>query len=118
VKVTVVVDEAGKVVAAHIPTAPPDDYEGDEPPMIEFVPSEGEEVVELDIPDEDVASDPEPEVLEILQRHKDRSSWAGRRRTRGTPRRAAPGAHVAPTPRPLTPARVDWVQATRLFLPP
>jgi hypothetical protein len=65
VKVTVVVDEAGKVVAAHIPTAPPDDYEGDEPPMIEFVPSEGEEVVELDIPDEDVASDPEPEVLEI-----------------------------------------------------
>ena len=73
-KVTVVVDEAGKVVAAHISTAPPDDYGGDEQPISEFVPSEGEEIVELDLPDEDLASDAEAtELLEILQRHKDRS---------------------------------------------
>lgn len=73
-KVTVVVDEAGKVVAAHIPTAPADDYKADELPMSEFVPSEGEEIVELDLPDEDIASDAEAtELLEILQRHKDRS---------------------------------------------
>ena len=66
-KVTVVVDESGKVVAAHIPTAPTDDYEGDELPM-------SEEIVELDLPDEDIASDAEAtELLEILQRHKDRS---------------------------------------------
>jgi hypothetical protein len=72
-KVTVVVDEAGKVVAAHIPTAPPEDYKGDELPMSEFVPSEGDEIVELDVPDEDIATDAEAtELLEILQRHKDR----------------------------------------------
>jgi hypothetical protein len=74
VKVTVVVDKAGKVVAAHIPSAPPDDYEGgDEPPVIEFVPSEGEEVLDLDLPDEDIPSEAGPELLETLQRHKDRS---------------------------------------------
>ena len=73
-KVTVVVDEAGKVVAAHIPTAPPDDYEGDELLMSEFVPSEGEEIVELDLPDEEIAGDAEAtQLLQILQRHKDRS---------------------------------------------
>ena len=73
-KVTVVVDESGKVVAAHIPTAPTDDYKADELPMSEFVPSEDEEIVELDLPDEDIASDAEAtELLEILQRHKDRS---------------------------------------------
>lgn len=73
-KVMVVVDEAGKVVAAHIPTAPADEYEGEEPPpVVEFVPSEGEEVLELELPDEDVAGEQGPEFLEVLQRHKDRS---------------------------------------------
>jgi hypothetical protein len=73
VRATVVVDEAGKVVAAHIPTAPGDEYEGDEPAMFEFVPSEGEEVVEVDVPDEHVSSDLGPEFLDVLQQHKDRS---------------------------------------------
>jgi hypothetical protein len=74
VKATVVVDGAGKIVAAHIPSAAPD-YEGDEvQPVAEFLPSEGEEIVELDLPDSDIASDAEAaEVLEMLQRHKDQS---------------------------------------------
>jgi len=73
-RVTVVVDEAGKVVAAEVPSALPDDYEGDEPPVIEFVPSEGEEIVELDVPDDDIAGDAEAtEIIEILLRHRDRS---------------------------------------------
>jgi hypothetical protein len=71
VKVTVVVNEAGKVVAAHVPFAITDTSAADEGPTLGFVASEGEEVVELDLSDEEVPRDPEPEFLEFLQRRKD-----------------------------------------------
>jgi hypothetical protein len=72
-KIAVVLNEAGKVVAAHIPSGIFDESAGDQPPTFGFVPADGEEVAELDLPDEEVPSDPELEFLEILQRHKDGS---------------------------------------------
>jgi hypothetical protein len=73
VKVMVVVDQAGTVVAAHVPTAPSEPYEGMEAPIAEFVPSEGEEVIELELPDDALAGEPGPEILEVLQQQKDRT---------------------------------------------
>jgi hypothetical protein len=65
-RVTVVLNEAGEVVAAHVPAAGPDESAGDQPPTFGFVPSDGEEVAELDLQDLDVPSDPE-RLLELLQ---------------------------------------------------
>ena len=73
-KVTVLVNEAGKVVAAHVPSAVSDESALDQAPMLGFVTSDGEEVAELELRGEEVPSEPEPEFLEILQRHKDGSS--------------------------------------------
>ena len=72
-KVTVVLNEAGKVVAAHIQAAASDASAGDHTPNLGFVTSQGEEVAELDLPDEEVPSDLQPEFLETLQRHKEGS---------------------------------------------
>jgi len=76
-KVTVVVNEAGQVMAAHVPVSsegPSDSYAEEEGRITGFVPSEGQEVLELDIPDEDVPSEPRPEFLNTLQMYKDRGS--------------------------------------------
>jgi hypothetical protein len=76
VKVTVVVNEAGEVIAAHVPVASergPDSYR-DDAPTTGFMPSEGQEVLDLDLPEEDAPGEPPADFLETLQRHKDRGS--------------------------------------------
>jgi hypothetical protein len=78
VKVTIVVNEAGKVIAAHVPMAPetpPDSAQAEvDTTRTEIRPSEGQEVLQLEIPDEDVRSAPQPDFLDTLQRHKDGGS--------------------------------------------
>jgi hypothetical protein len=77
VKITVVVNEVGQVIAAHVPVSsagPSDSYADEEGRMTGFVPSEGQQVLELDIPDEDAPSEPQADFLNTLQRYKDRGS--------------------------------------------
>jgi hypothetical protein len=78
VKVTVVVNRAGDVIAAHVPSAsesgPDSAQEDSAATRIEFTPSEDQEVLYLDVPEEDVPLQPRSDLLETLQRHKDRSS--------------------------------------------
>jgi len=73
--VKVVVDEAGKVVASYIPPerrrVP---FTADEPPSAGLLASEGQEVIDLELPDEEVPSEPGPDFLETLQRHRDQMS--------------------------------------------
>ena len=77
-KITVVVNEAGQVIAAHVPVSskgPSDSYaEEEEGRITGFVPSEGQDVLDLELPDEDVPSEPRPDFLNILQMYKDRGS--------------------------------------------
>ena len=77
-KVTIVINGAGKVIAAHVPIAPetPPDFAQAEVETIkaEIRPSEGQEVLQLEIPDEHVPLRPEPDFLDTLQRHKDGGS--------------------------------------------
>jgi hypothetical protein len=77
VKLTVVVNELGRVIAAHVPVS----SEGrsgsvaeEEARMTGFVPTEGQRVLDLDVPDDDVPSEPAPDFLNTLQRYKDRGS--------------------------------------------
>ena len=75
-KVTVLIDASGKVIAAHVPVASergPNSY-GEDTLMTGFMPSEGQEVLELDLPDEDVPGEPPHDLLEKLQVYKDRNS--------------------------------------------
>ena len=74
-KVTVVVNEAGQVIAAHVPVSsegPSDSYAEEEGRMTGFVPSEGQRVLDVDVPDDDVPSEPRPDFLNTLQVYKDR----------------------------------------------
>jgi hypothetical protein len=74
-KVTVLVDEGGKVIASYIP---PDrrsvPFTADEPPSAGLLASDGQEVLDLELPDEDVPSEPGADFLETLQRLKDERS--------------------------------------------
>ena len=40
--------------------------------MTGFVPSEGQRVLDVDVPDDDVPSEPRPDFLNTLQVYKDR----------------------------------------------
>jgi hypothetical protein len=72
-KITVVVDEAGKVIAAHVPLDPEghSDLDQADAPMAELVPSQGQKVLDLDLSDDDVPNVPPSDFLEQLQRRKD-----------------------------------------------
>ena len=72
-KVTVVVNEAGKVIAAHVPLDPESSADSDteDSPSVGFLPGEGQDVVDLDLPDEDVPGEPPTDFLDTLQKHKD-----------------------------------------------
>jgi hypothetical protein len=78
-KVTVVVNKAGKVIAAYVPVAsesgPGSHTEGGA--RVEFAPSEDQELMDLDLPDEDIPSVPPPDFIEVLQRQKDRQARGG-----------------------------------------
>jgi hypothetical protein len=76
VKVTAILDETGKVRAARIHTSPPEGDPTDEAPTVRFVLSEGEEEVELDVPDEEIPTDPGEEFLEALRQHSERQRSA------------------------------------------
>jgi len=71
-KVTVVVDESGKVIAAHVPVAPegPQEAEGARA-TVSLTPPEGHTIMALDVPDEDAPAQPPHDLLDRLQRHKD-----------------------------------------------
>jgi hypothetical protein len=74
-KVTVLVNDAGEVIASYIPPERRTvSFTADEPPSAGLLASEGQEVLDLDLPDEEVPSEPGPDFLETLQRHKDRGS--------------------------------------------
>lgn len=73
-KITVLVNKENKIVAARVPSGSDSKYADGEPPMTRFAPSEGEEVLDLDLPDEDVPSEPGPDFLETLQRFRARGS--------------------------------------------
>jgi hypothetical protein len=71
-KVTVLVDEAGKVIASYIPPERRSiSFTADEPPSGGMLPSEGQEVLELEVADDEIPAEPGPDFLETLQRHKD-----------------------------------------------
>ena len=75
-KITVVVNEVGQVIAAHVPVSSERPYDSDaedEGRITGFVPSEGQEVLDLEVPDDDVPSEPRPDFLNTLQTYKDRS---------------------------------------------
>jgi hypothetical protein len=76
-KVTVVVDESGRVIAAHVPVAP-EGAPGDEgaTAMASLVAPEGHELMVLDVPGEDAPGEPPPDLLDRLQRHKDAADKA------------------------------------------
>jgi hypothetical protein len=75
VKITVVLNEAGKVIAAHVPVAgergPESSPMERDAPMTAFVPSAGQEVVEMDLAEGDVPFVPREDFLEDLQRRRD-----------------------------------------------
>jgi hypothetical protein len=74
-KVTVLVDNAGKIIASYVPperhSVP---FTADEPPSGGLLASEGQEVLDLELPDDEVPAEPGADFLETLQRHKDRDS--------------------------------------------
>jgi hypothetical protein len=71
-KVTVLVDESGQVIASYIPPERRSvSYTDDEPPSAGLLPAEGQEVLDLELADEEVPSEPGDDFLEKLQRHKD-----------------------------------------------
>jgi hypothetical protein len=76
VRVTVVVNAAGQVIAALIPVSSQgsESHADEEGGITGFVPSEGQDVVDLDLPDEDVPTEPGPDFLNTLQMYKDRGS--------------------------------------------
>jgi hypothetical protein len=67
-KITVVVNEAGDIVAAHIPSG-----RSPAPTMAGFLPSEGHTVLDLDIPDDAVPTEQGPDFLENLKPYKERT---------------------------------------------
>jgi hypothetical protein len=76
-RITVVVNSDGQVVAAHGPATsqgPPDSYAEEEARFTGFVPTEGQSVMELELPDDDVPSEPRPDFLDTLQLCKDRTT--------------------------------------------
>jgi hypothetical protein len=74
-KVTVLVDEAGKIIASYIPPERRSvSFTADEPPSAGLLASEGQEVIDLELTDEEVPSEPGTDFLEKLQRHKDRAA--------------------------------------------
>lgn len=74
-KVTVLVNEAGEIIASYIPPERrPVSFTADEPPSGGLFASEGQEVLDLELPDEEVPFEPGPDFLETLQRFKDRGS--------------------------------------------
>ena len=76
-KVTVVVNAAGQVIAALTPVSsegPSESHADEEGAITGFIPSEGQEVLDLDLPDEDVPTEPGPDFLNTLQMYKDRGS--------------------------------------------
>ena len=73
--VTVVVNELGQVIAAHVPASEEGDPgSGEEGRMTGFVPMEGQRVIDLDVSEDDVPSEPRSDFLNTLQTYKDRSS--------------------------------------------
>jgi hypothetical protein len=73
--VSIVVDEAGKVTASYIPPerhATP--FTADEAPSSGLLASEGQEIIDLELPDDEVPPEPGADFLETLQQHKDRRS--------------------------------------------
>ena len=74
-KLTVVVNELGQVIAAHVPGSPESPTESyEEGRMTGFVPMEGQRVVDLEVSDDDVPSEPRSDFLNTLQTYKDRAS--------------------------------------------
>lgn len=69
-KVTVVLDAAGKVIAAHVPVAAESgpDSQVENQVTTGFMASEGQKVQDLDVPDVDVPGGPPDDFLEFLQR--------------------------------------------------
>jgi hypothetical protein len=66
-KITTLVNEAGNVIAALLPSADP--QYGDEPAgFVGITPSAGQTLREVDLPEDQVPSEPGPEFLETLQR--------------------------------------------------
>ena len=72
-KISVAVNESGKIVAALIPPRYPLASDGDTP-VVGLEPSVGETLVDLDFPDDDVPDEPKSDFLLTLQQQKDRSS--------------------------------------------
>jgi hypothetical protein len=74
-KVSIVVDGDGKVVASYItPRLHEVPFTPDETPSSGLLASEGQEVIDLELPDEEVPPEPGPDFLETLQRHKDQAT--------------------------------------------
>jgi hypothetical protein len=78
-KVTVVVNDAGEVIAAHVPLDAErlSDSEQGAAPMVEVVARGGQKVLDLDLPADDVPSIPPPDFLERIQRVKDEANPSG-----------------------------------------
>ena len=72
-KVTVLIDKGGRVIAAHVPISPeasPEDARDGGARVRMSAPDE-HRVMILDVPDEDAPGQPPPDLLDRLQRHKD-----------------------------------------------
>jgi hypothetical protein len=70
-KVTVIVNKAGKVIAAYIPVDGESGPESGAGVRVGFMPKEDQEVMDLDVPDEEVPRVPSDDLMEMLQRRKD-----------------------------------------------
>ena len=74
-RVSALVDPAGKVIASVVhPPGSASYTENDVPSGWGLLAEEGQEVVELELPDEEVSPTPGPEFLQALQRFKDSMS--------------------------------------------
>lgn len=74
-KVSVLVDEDGKVVASYIPPehrSP--SYTAEDASSAGLFASAGRELLELELPDDEAPTEPGPDFLDKLQQQKDRDS--------------------------------------------
>jgi hypothetical protein len=77
-KVMVVMNEAGKVVGAHIVSTPSrEPRPGDFPPEIRLAAGGGQRLLELEVPEDAVMGRSPEEALRNLQGHKDAQASDG-----------------------------------------
>ena len=74
--VTVLIEKTGKIIAAYFPPEGPQvSYTPEDPSSVGLLAGEGQEVADLEVPDEDFPAESGPDFLEMLQRHKDQGGY-------------------------------------------